>query len=75
MLTLAFDYSKLNGKIVEVYGTQYNFAAAMSLSERSVSLKLNGKRSWKNEEIVRACELLKIDIQQMPDYFFTIKVQ
>ena len=72
---MAFDYSKLNGKIVEVYGTQYNFAEAMELSERSISLQLNGKRNWKHKEIVKACELLHIEIQQMPAYFFTEKVQ
>lgn len=72
---MAFDYSKLNGKITEVYGTQYNFADAMGLSERSVSLKLNGKRRWKQQEIVNACNLLKIGIEQIPAYFFAEKVQ
>ena len=42
------DYSKLNGAIIEKYGTQYNFAKAMNLSERSISLKLNGKVTWKD---------------------------
>ena len=30
---MVFDYSKLSGRIVEKFGTQYNFAIAMGLSE------------------------------------------
>ncbi|BDP83376.1 hypothetical protein EfmAA610_05860 [Enterococcus faecium] len=40
---MSFDYSKLSGKIVEKYGTQYNFSIALGLSERSLSLKLNNR--------------------------------
>lgn len=70
-----FDYSKLSGKIVEEFGTQYNFAIAMGLSERSVSLKLNGKVAWKDSEMRQACELLNINIQDIWEYFFSPKVQ
>lgn len=45
------DFSKLSGKIVEKYGTQYNFAIAIGLSERSLSLKLNNRVGWRDEEI------------------------
>ncbi|WP_080732574.1 DUF739 family protein [Carnobacterium maltaromaticum] len=38
---MSYDYSTLVGRITEKLGTQYNFALAMGLSERSVSLKLN----------------------------------
>ena len=33
---MAFDYSKLNGRIVEKCGSQGNFARQMELSERSI---------------------------------------
>ena len=32
---MAFDFRKLNGRIVEKYGTQYNFAKALGLSEET----------------------------------------
>ena len=32
-----FDYNKLRGKIKEVFGTQERFAAAINLSNTSVS--------------------------------------
>ncbi len=68
------DYSKLAGKIVEKYGTQYNFAQAMGLSERSISLKMNNRVPWKDFEMAKASELLDIDVNQLHEYFFTPKV-
>lgn len=70
-----YDYSKLSGKIVEVFGTQAIFAEAMGMSERTLSLKLNNIRSFKQPEITRACTLLKIAVCDIPEYFFTIEVQ
>lgn len=67
---MKFDYSKLNGQIVAVYGTQLNFAVAMGMSERSMSLKLNNRVPWKNTEIAKAVELLKIKHSEIPSYFF-----
>ena len=72
---MAYDYSKLLGRIVEKYGTQSNFADAMGLSERSISLKLNGKVGWKQHEIVKACEILDISADDLCKYFFTLWVQ
>lgn len=72
---MAYDYSKLSGKIVEKFCTQAKFAEAMTLSERTVSLKLNGKIDWKQNEITKACELLGIAVSEIPAYFFNLKVQ
>lgn len=69
------DFSKLSGKIVEKYGTQYNFALALGLSERSLSLKLNNKVGWRDEEMERAIDLLDLDLNDIPAYFFTNLVQ
>lgn len=69
------DFSKLSGKIVEKYGTQYNFSIALGLSERSLSLKLNNKVCWRDEEMERAIELLDLDLNDIPAYFFTSSVQ
>ena len=71
---MSFDYSALSGKIVEKFGTQYNFANAMQLSERSLSLKLNNKVPWKDREIFKASELLDIENNDISKYFFNAKV-
>lgn len=72
---MPYDYSKLLGKITEIFGTQSKFSKAMGMSERTISLKLNGKIGWKQAEIAKACEILHIDESEMCDYFFNLKVQ
>lgn len=69
---MPYNYAKLLGRIVEKVGTQSNFAERMGLSERTVSLKLNGKVGWKQKEIVDACEVLEIKDQEIPVYFFSL---
>lgn len=72
---MCFNYSALNGKIVREYKTRSNFARALELSERSLSLKLNNKVGWKQKEIIKATELLSIDKKEIPLYFFNSEVQ
>ena len=72
---MAYDYSKLLGRITEKMGTQAKFADAMNISERTCSLKLNGKIPFKQTEIVQACVVLDIADSEIPSYFFTLKVQ
>lgn len=67
---MVFDYSKLSGRIVEKFGTQYNFALALGLSERSLSLKLNNKVDWRSKEIAQACQELDINEDDVGEYFF-----
>lgn len=70
-----YNYSKLAGRIVEKFGTQANFANAMNLSERSMSLKLNNKVDWRQSEILEASKLLDFAQVEIPEYFFKLEVQ
>lgn len=72
---MAYDYSKLLGKITEVYRTQERFAAAIGMSVRTLSLKLNNKVPFKQPEISLALNLLGISKSEVSSYFFTPKVQ
>lgn len=72
---MAYNYSKLNGRIVEVCGTQLAFAEKMGLSERTVSMKLNNKIAWKQTEIQKAIGILQLTPDDIQSYFFTLKVQ
>lgn len=72
---MAFDYSRLRGRIVEIFGTQACFAVAMGWSERTLSLKMNGLRSWKQPDICKAVDLLKLSDKDIPSFFFRTKVQ
>lgn len=68
---MAFNYSKLNGRIVEVCGTQGKFAKLMGMSERTISLKLNNKIMFRQDEIEKALRILNLTINDVQVYFFT----
>lgn len=72
---MAFNYNKLRGKIVEIYGSQIEFAKAMKWSEKTVSLKLNGKVPWKQTDIMTAVQILGLSESDIQDYFFAVEVQ
>lgn len=72
---IIFDFSKLRGKIKEVYGTQNAFATEMVMNEATLSNKLNNNVEFSSKEIVRACYLLKISFEEIKPYFFTLKIK
>lgn len=72
---IIFDFSKLRGKIKEIFGTQNVFAEKMEMNEATLSNKLNNNVEFSPKEIVRACYLLEISFEEIELYFFTLKVQ
>ena len=70
-----FDYKKLKLKIKEVFDTQNNFAKVMGMSHTALNQRLNNAIEWKTPEIIKACELLHIELKDAYLYFFTLKVQ
>lgn len=74
---LNFDYSELEGLIVQKYGTQSNFAKAAHISEKSLSDKLNNKldKGLSQKDIKSWAKLLDISADSLPRIFFTEKVQ
>ena len=72
---MAFDYSKLRGRIREVFSTQKAFADALGMSTVSLSSKLNNRVEFSQEEINKSCVLLNIEAANIPVYFFTVKVK
>lgn len=72
---MAFDYSKLCGRITEKYGTRSKFAKSVGISEHTISIRLTGKKPFKQAEIMKFCEVLDIPPARIPDYFFALKVQ
>lgn len=65
------DYSKLRGRIREVFHTEQTFADAMEMSPSAMSARLNGRAQWTGEEIARACNLLGLSNEDYYEYFFT----
>lgn len=69
-----FDYSKLRGKIRE-FGTQEAFANAIGISTVTLSERLNNKSQFTQNEINKTVDILKIEPEEIPIYFFTPKVK
>ena len=74
-MTTSYNYSKLLGRIVEVCGSQTEFARRVGLSQHSVSCKLNNKVSFKQDEIEDSIRVLGIERESIPVYFFDDNVQ
>lgn len=73
---MAYDYSKLCGKIIEKFGTYRDFAKAIGIAEYTLSMRLNNKSPWKQDEIENSCEVLGIKkSKDVNAYFFTKNVQ
>lgn len=67
---MAFNYSKLEGKIKEVLGSQREYAKKMNWSERTVCLKLANKIAFTQKDIVKTVAILHLTANDIPDYFF-----
>lgn len=78
---MRFDYSKLKGKIIEVFGSQEAYAEKMNLSNTAISNKLNNKVPFSQPDIYKTLDLLNVKssdlnfAQCLKDYFFTPKVE
>lgn len=70
-----YDYSKIRGKVKELFGRQEDFATAMGMSTVALSAKLNNKVQFTQDEMNKACNLLGISFDFIPIYFFTEKVK
>lgn len=70
-----YDYSKLSGKITEVFGTQREYAKFMGWAERTASEKLNSHTDYKQGEILKTVKALGLATSDIPVYFFAEKVQ
>lgn len=71
---MEFDYSKLRGRIVEKYQTIGRFCDAFGITKTAMSDKLNNRARFKQTDIMRIVELLEIDQNDIPEYFFARKV-
>lgn len=74
MRKLAFNYSKLKGRIVEKYGSQRAFAQALGQKDQTISRKLNNTVGITKEEIIEWSAKLGIDSAEYGAYFFAKEV-
>jgi hypothetical protein len=72
---IEYDYSKLCGRIKEVFGTQEAFAKEIQMSATTLISKLSNKVKFRQDEIERSMKALKLNRKLIPLYFFKRKVE
>ena len=65
-----FNYSKLRGRMVEIFGTIEKTAEAAGIRRDMISQALNGKRAFTQKEISVLSETLQIPESEIGLYFF-----
>lgn len=69
---MKFNYSKLLGRMRECGFTQEQLAKAIGINKGTLSVKLNNRFSFTQEEILAICKLLNIPICEIGEYFYAI---
>lgn len=69
-----FDYSKLRGRIVEKYGSIEAFSNEVSISNISVSKKLNNKVPLSRDDMIEWSGLLDIPLEEYGVFYFAQKL-
>lgn len=72
---MVYNYNKLQGRIKEHYKTQQEFAKHLGISQASMCDKLNGKKPFKQDEIFKSIELLKLAPEEIQTIFFNKQVE
>lgn len=69
------NHDKLKGKIKEVLGTQNRLAMELGLDDTTISNKLNSNTYFTQKEILKISYILKIPLNDIPEFFFKEKVR
>jgi hypothetical protein len=65
------DYSKLLGRIIELYGTRDAFGKAINWNKSRISSRLNNLTPFKQDEIDLWCEYLNIPSIEIGVFFYS----
>lgn len=71
---MEFNYSKLEGRMKEKQFTQEKLAILLKISPPTLSLKLNNKSLFSQDEISQISDIIEIPKNEIGVYFFTPKV-
>lgn len=67
---MQYVYNKLRGRIVEKFGTQKAFAAALGVSQNCITKKLHCVWEFSQSDVERWANLLEIDRQEYGEFFY-----
>lgn len=69
-----YDYSKLKGKIAEKGYTKLSLSKALQMHPNSLNDRLDNKLEFKQDDMVKICDVLGIKHKDIPQYFFTLQL-
>lgn len=70
---MSLDYSNLRERIREKGLNQKQLATLIGISEGQLCKKMSGEYVFKQNEIIRMCEILEIEASEISEYFFCSK--
>ena len=69
---MKFNYSKLLGRMRECGFTQEQLAKEIGINKATLSVKLNNRFSFTQEEILAIGKLLNIPTSEIGEYFYAV---
>lgn len=72
---ITYDFSKLRGKIIEVYGNYKFFSEEIGMDNATFSRKINNKVRFTHDELFKMARALKLKENEYQQYFFNHKTQ
>ncbi len=71
---MSYNFAKLRGRMVEKSITAEELAHQIGMARPALSLRLNGKRQFRLNEVEQIVTALGIPAEQIAAYFFTEEV-
>lgn len=75
MENVIYDYSKLKGKVREVFGTNEEYAHFLGISEASLYEKYKSNSYFNQNQIDKSINRFNESPEMIPIYFFAKKVE
>ena len=71
---MSYNFAKLRGRMVEKSVNAEDLAHQIGMARSALSLRLNGKRQFRLNEVEQIVTALDIPAEQIAAYFFTEEV-
>lgn len=72
---IIFNHEKLEQRINIMYGSKEAFGKLMSMTKQRINSRLKSATDFTQSEIEKAAELLNIQPEEIPVYFFDVEYE
>lgn len=71
---IIFNYKKLEERINAMFGNIETFGKLMGMTKQRINSRLKSATDFTQSEIEKAAELLNIQPEEIPVYFFDVEI-